>query len=489
MSYISANSEVSPYFINCPFSCKFGAYYKNTLLLSVQFCYGLTNRSEKCDCMKPKVLLTGGLLIVFFLGEIAVSFSFKNESKRNLPTSEIVPLSYKIQGNNISDSNTVVIDNYINDFLKRNNITGASLAIAKEGRLVYSKGYGYSILEDSIPVSPYHLFRIASVSKLITAITIMKLVEEEKLSVNDKVFGPEGILNDSIFLNYTDKRYEQITVHDLLNHTAGWNEKMGDPVFNSLYVARKMHITPPATLDDVIQYSLEFKLSHKPGRKYKYSNLGYTILGKIIERITGMKYEDYVQFAILHPLGIYDMHIGKSYEEDLYINEVHYYDHNRNNKIWAFDGSKKLVPIVYGGNNIELLGAAGGWVASAPELAKLMVAVDGFESRPDILSQESIRYMTHSNGLSRKLIGWRGTDGYGTWWRTGTMSGTSALIMRHKNEINWVLLVNTSTIKRSKIHNDISRTMFQALRSVDSWPGNDMFNIEPEPENNLADLQ
>ena len=118
-----------------------------------------------------------------------------------------------------------------------------------------------------------------------------------------------------------------------------------------------------------------------------------------------------------------------------------------------------------------------------------MVAIDGFESRADILNDESVRYMTHSRGLSRKLIGWRGTDGYGTWWRTGTMSGTSALIMRHKNELNWVMLVNTSTRKKSKIHNNISRTMFQALRTVEEWPGDDMFNIEPEPgTEELADL-
>jgi CubicO group peptidase (beta-lactamase class C family) len=437
--------------------------------------------------MKPKVFLTGGLILLFFLGEIAVSFSFKKDNDRNLPTSEIIPLSYKIEGHNFSDSSLVVFNEQISSFISQNNIIGASLAIAKEGRLVYSKGYGFSNLEDSIPVSPHHLFRIASVSKLITAITIMKLVEEEMLSVDDKVFGAEGILNDSMYLNYTDQRYEEITVHQLLNHTAGWNERMGDPVFNSLYVARKRKITPPASLSDILQYVLESKLSHKPGKKYKYSNLGYCVLGDIIEKKTGMGYEDYVQFAILHPLGIYDMHIGHSYEEELYINEVRYYDHTRSSKIWAFDGSKKLVPIVYGGNNIELLGAAGGWVASAPELAKLMVAIDGFESRTDILNEETIQYMTQSKGLSRKLIGWRGTDGYGTWWRTGTMSGTSALIMRHKNEVNWVMLVNTSTPKRSKIHNNISRTMFQALRKVEEWPGTDMFNIEPETED-LADF-
>ncbi|HBH48745.1 MAG TPA: serine hydrolase [Bacteroidales bacterium] len=432
--------------------------------------------------MRLKKPLTVGLIVLFFLGEIAVSFSFKKESDRNIPFSEIVPLSYKIPEAQIGDSTTVALEKEITDFIERNKINGASVAIAKEGRLVYAKGFGYANVTDSIEVNPHHLFRIASVSKLITAVTIMKLVEEEKLDINDKVFGTEGILNDEIYSGYKDKKVEDITIHHLLNHTAGWSTKIGDPVFNSLYVARKMEIEPPAQIEDIIQYALQHHLSYVPGKHYKYSNLGYTLLGKVIEKVTGMEYEDYVQFAILHPLGIYDMHIGSSFEEDLYINEVNYYNTGKMPKIWAFDGSRKLVPIVYGGNNIELLGAAGGWVASAPELAKFMVAIDGFESRPDILNEKTIKKMTKGKYRTRKLIGWRGTDGYGTWWRTGTFAGTSALIMRHKNEINWVMLVNTSTKKQSRIHNDISRTMFRALRAVDEWPGNDMFNIEPELE-------
>lgn len=459
---------------------KFGRYSQFGVHLSPYFWICLTNNSEQCDCMKLKTLLTSGLILIFFLGEIAVSFSFKDESTRNIPVSEVVPLSFKIQESALDQNLVAHFDSIVNDFITKNDIKGASLAVARGGNLVYSKGYGWANATDSIPVSPYHLFRIASVSKLITAVTIMKLVEEEKLKLDDKVFGPAGILNDSIYLNYVDKRVEEITIRHLLDHTAGWNDKSADPVFNSLYIAHKRKIHPPAKITDIIQYALEEKLSSAPGKDYAYSNLGYCILGEIIEKTTRMEYEDFVQFAILHPLGIFDMHIGRSYEKDLYINEVRYYSNPKERNIWAFDGSKQLVPVVYGGNNIELLGAAGGWVASAPELIKFMLAIDGFESRPDILSAESIKIMTHSQGLSRKLIGWRGTDGYGTWWRTGTMSGTAALMMRHKNEINWVMLVNTSTAKSSKIHNDISRTMFSALHSINSWPGNDLFNIEQD---------
>jgi CubicO group peptidase (beta-lactamase class C family) len=228
----------------------------------------------------------------------------------------------------------------------------------------------------------------------------------------------------------------------------------------------------------IIEFALNKSLDYTPGKKYSYSNLGYSILGEIIKKVTGMEYEEYVQFAILHPLGIYDMHIGRSFYDERFPYEVRYYDLPGSSLIWSYNGSGDLLPIEYGGNNMELLGAAGGWVASAPELAKLIVAIDGFDSRPDILSKRSIQYMTRAKKHTRKLIGWRGTDGYGTWWRTGTLSGTTALVMRHGNGINWVVLMNTTPKKRSRIHNELSRTMFRALRSVDDWADFDLFHSE-----------
>ncbi len=436
--------------------------------------------------MRLKTLITISLFLLFFLGEITITFSFKHESSRNYIEPGAIPLSHKLSNNIVDGSDLDVFDSIITDFINRFDIVGASVAIAKEGRLVYSKGFGLSDKEVSDSMGPKNLFRIASVSKLITGVAIMKLIEDEKLSINQQVFGPNGILNDSAYLRYEDKRYEEITIHHLLNHTAGWNGKKGDPVFNSLYVAHLMDVEPPATMPVIIEYVLSDKLDYTPGKKYSYSNLGYCILGEVIEKVTGMEYEDYVQFAILHPLGIYDIHIGKSFYDERFPNEVRYYDLTREFLVWSYNGSHDLVPPEYGGNNIELLGAAGGWIASAPELAKLMVAIDGFDSRPDILSKTTIEYMTNAKRRTEDLIGWKGSDGYGTWWRTGTLTGTTALIMRHQNEVNWVVLFNTTTNKRKRIHNELSRSMFTALRQVDKWPDYDLFNFEPENQQYLV---
>ncbi len=428
--------------------------------------------------MRPKVFLTIGLFLLFFLGEIAITFSFKMDSDKTYAKPGTIPLSYKISNSYSNLPETHSIDSIFNAFMVKHDIVGASLAITNGGKLVYSKGFGMADKDMADSITPRNLFRIASVSKLITAVAIMKLVDDEKLDVNAKVFGKDGILNDPEYLNYKDKRYEQITVHNLLNHTAGWNGKRADPVFNSLYVAQVMDVEPPAEMPVIIEYALNKDLDYTPGKKYSYSNLGYSILGEIIEKVTGMGYEEYVQFAILHPLGIYDMHIGRSFYDEKFPYEVRYYDFAGSSLIWSYDGSGDLLPIEYGGNNMELLGAAGGWVASAPELAKLIVAIDGFDSRPDILSKKSIEYMTMAKEHTHKLIGWRGSDGYGTWWRTGTLSGTTALVMRHGNGINWVVLMNTTPKKRSRIHNELSQTMFRALRSVDEWADYDLFHSE-----------
>ena len=430
---------------------------------------------EIINRMNPKFLIGSVLFFLMFFGEIAMTFSFKRDSNRNMQASELMPFTYNLNNDLSTNDLTNSIDSIIGSFVQSYGIKGASVAIAHKGELVYAKGFGYADEEVDQYVEPKSLFRIASVSKLITGVAIMKLQEEGRINLSDKVFSRDGLLNDSVFLNYADKRVEEITVMNLLDHTGGWESKKGDPIFNSLYIARKLGIEPPASLDDIIRYQLTNKLDYRPGTTYSYSNFGYAILGRIIEKITGMNYEDYVQFAILHPLGIYDMHIGKSYYDDKYPNEVKYYDLEDVSSCYAYDGSGELVPLPYGGNNIELLGAAGGWIASAPELLKLVVSIDGMAGKVDILSDESIEMMTRNSKRSKHLLGWRGTDGHGTWWRTGTLSGTTALVMRLKNEIDWVVLLNTTTKNRPRIHNEISKTMFKVLYSVKQWPEYDLF--------------
>jgi len=433
-----------------------------------------------------KIFVFVCLFVLFFFGEIALTFSDKGYP--SLLQDEEVPFSLLLD-NQFSDfQETSTIDQQVTSFINRWRIQGASLAITKDERLVYAKGFGTANSETGEEVKPGHLFRIASVSKLITAVAIMKLYEEGSLDLDEFVFGDRGILSDSLFMDYRDKRIEQIRVRHLLNHTAGWSRYAGDPMFRTLYIARKMDIPLPVDFNHIMQYTLSRRLNYNPGTRYSYSNLGYAILGEIIERKSGMPYQDYVVMNLLKPIDIHDMHIGKSYYHEKYPNEVRYHSSAGKMTAYSMDGSGEKVPIYYGGNNIELLGPAGGWVASAPELIKFLTAVDGFPEQPDILLPETLDIMSDPDFAGKGLFGWRGSDRYGTWWRTGYLTGSSALMVRQQDGINWVVMINTSTYKHSRIHRYVSSMMFTAVNRVESWPALDLFSLESDSPNPITEI-
>ncbi len=416
------------------------------------------------------VLITG-----LFFWDIGSIFSDR-KSVHPVQSIESDAISRHIDNRLSSFAGIEAMDKTIENFMQRYKIKGASVAVTKDGRLVYAKGFGYADEEKGEKVEPGHIFRIASVSKLVTAVAIMHLVEEGKIDLESKVFGPNGILKDSVYRGYKDKRIEDITVHHLLIHKAGWSRYYGDPMFMPHVVARRMGVELPVRTEDVIRFTLTRKLNYTPGTRYSYSNVGYAILGKVIEEVTGMEYEDYVSFAILLPLGIHDMQIGKGYYSDRAENEVKYYEATGSREVLAFDSNESYAPRVYGGNDIELLGAAGGWLASPVELLKLTAAIDGFNTSPDLLMSETIRAMTDNSRSKYNMIGWKGADGKGTWWRTGTLTGTSALLVRQSNGISWIIVTNTSTWKRSRIHSEASKTMFRAVGGVKKWPDYDLFD-------------
>ena len=438
------------------------------------------------SCIVKKLFFIALLLLLFF-GEIATSFSDKGNYP-SLVTDDEVAFSLKLD-NSFSDyTSTYILDKNINKFLSDWHIRGAAVAITKDEKLVYAKGFGTANKEIGEVTKPGHLFRIASVSKLITAIAVMKLYENGQIDLDETVFGPSGILNDSLFLSYRDKRIEQIQVKHLLNHTAGWSRYAGDPMFNSLYISRKMDLDSSLAIDHVIQYTLDKRLNYTPGTRYSYSNFGYAVLGKIIEKKSGMPYQDYVVFSILKPLGIHDMHLGKSFFHEKYPNEVKYYTTGKGKRAYSIEGTGKLVPLYYGGSDIQLLGPAGGWVASAPELIKLITAVDGFPEQPDILRPETLEMMVDPEQAGRGLYGWRGSDQFGNWWRTGYLAGSSALVVRQEKNINWIILLNTTTYKQSNIHRYVSGMMFSSISKVNEWPEIDLFLVENQAQNSMTKI-
>lgn len=414
-----------------------------------------------------KILLATLLVSLFSYNPGAVE-------KEHLITDKLRPGNVRLTNDNSSGKDFEVAEKTIRSFLRQWSISGASIAIAKDGKLIYAKGFGYVDTLSGEEVQPYHKFRTASISKLITAVAVMKLNEEGKLSLDDKVFGPDGILNDDYFSNPVDKRVYDITVAHLLSHEGGWTMRWGDQMFMPLTVADKMGLKPPVPTRTIIRYALDKRLHFTPGKGKAYSNLGYSILGLVIEKVTGMPYEEYCRKYVLAPIGIYDMQMAHNLLSQKAPFEVTYYEPSDIVPKPSIYGTNELVSPSYGGNDIEALGGAGAWLATAPDLVRLALAVDGFDTRKDILSDYTVDFMTdNSNGFAP--VGWKTTYPNGTWWRTGSYPGTAGMIKRQADGTVWVVLLNSSAWNGPEIHSYINGMMSRIISQVKRWPYTDLF--------------
>jgi len=393
----------------------------------------------------------------------------------SLPDSVFTPENARIRNDYASDINYQYIDRSFNNFLRYWDVKGASVAIVRNGKLVFARGYGLADSSRNIKVEPYHKFRIASISKLITATAILKLQSENKINLRDKVFDTSGILDSEYFENPRDKRVYDITVAHLLAHQAGWSHRYGDHMFMPHVVADFLGKELPVSTEDIVRFALDKRLHFTPGKGRSYSNLGYAILGLVIEEVSGMSYEDYCRKEIFEPLGIYDFELAKNLYEEKDPLEVRYYEPYNAVLKESIYGTEELVPASYGGNDIEALGGAGAWITTAPDLLRFVMSVDGLNIGEDILPEPLIDFMTdRSNGFAP--VGWKETTRNGYWWRTGSFAGTSAMIKRMPDGTLWAVLLNTNTWKSSMFTNDINLLMSRVIENTTSWSDTDLFS-------------
>ena len=338
------------------------------------------------------------------------------------------------------------LDRKIRKYMTDWQIEGLSLSVSRGDSLLYVKGYGMA--DDNEPMSPSHIMRVASVSKLITAVGIMKLCDEGRLSLDDKVFGQDGILSDSLYCKYIGSRkgdYEKITVEHLLRHQGGF---MRDPMFGIKDLMDELCLESPATEGTIAKLALSSRLRWEPGTWQRYSNVGYLFLGQIIAKVSGKDYEEYLRDDVLAPAGCFDMHIGGTYYEDKLPGEVRYHAHlGDGHYIPDWRNPADSVERCYGGNDIKLLGAAGGWVASPAELSRLVASIDKDPLVPDILSPEAVDRMVEYFDENTFSLGWVDTKPESGWKRSGSYSGTHALIMRYPDGECWIIVCNTSTYR------------------------------------------
>ncbi len=181
------------------------------------------------------------------------------------------------------------VDGYMNDLLSKGQFSG-SVLLARDGRVLLSKGYGMADIENDVPNSPRTEFRIASVTKQFTAMGVMLLQQEGKLNVRDSVCE---------FIEECPEAWQPITLHHLLTHTSGLPENFSIQDFMTLTLSRN-------PMRDGLEMLKPRPLQSAPGETYRYSNVGYNMLGYIIEQVSGQSYEEYLRDRVWSPLGMND---------------------------------------------------------------------------------------------------------------------------------------------------------------------------------------
>ena len=267
-----------------------------------------------------------------------------------------LPLLASAQGRGFNDritndlSRLPAMDAVVDSFMNVWSLRGVSLSIMRGDSLVYARGYGRA--DGGRPMTPGTLLRMASVSKLLTAVGIMKLQERGKLVLDTPVFGPFGVL-DEYDDCITDDNYYLITVEHLLRHQAGFTQSGGDPMFSTPVMMREMRLSKAPTAEQLTRHLLRRPLAYLPGTTQEYSNFGYLLLSMIIEKITGEPYEDWMQREVLGPAGCTDFHIGGNFYENRFPGETRYYMHKEAKPSSSFDG-RGQVERCYGGKGVSL---------------------------------------------------------------------------------------------------------------------------------------
>ena len=316
--------------------------------------------------------------------------------------------------------------------MEKFDVPGLSYAIAKSGVMMRTEAFGFADLEKKEELHAGHRFRIASISKPITSTAIFLLIEREQLKLDDNVFGKNGVLDFA-------QAPEGITVRHLLTHTSGgWKNDARDPMFRK----------PELGHAELIKWTFENQsVVNPPGTAYAYSNFGYCLLGRIIEKISGQSYETFVRENVLKPCGAEAMQIGGNTKAERLKGEVNYYDAGRKETSFPM--------------NIRRMDSHGGWVGTPEQLVGFALRVDDLPEPADILKKELIATMTGRAGVNPDYAcGWS-VNKHGNCWHGGSLPGLSSILVRTADGLCWAACAN---VRAEGISQALDRLMWALVR-------------------------
>jgi CubicO group peptidase (beta-lactamase class C family) len=361
--------------------------------------------------------------------------------------------------------NATYLDETIRHFMQERGVPGLSVALTYDDRLIYASSFGYADKESKLLVTTKDRFRQASVSKSVTSIAIMYLVEQGFLSLSSRVFG-EGSVLGYRYGTKTFTPYElQITVQHLLEHTTGFvNDDMCgedcDPTYLDKYLELDQWDLVGALLD-------QYDPTHEPGTFASYSNFAFFIAGRVIEAVSGARrYEDFVEEYILRRLGIEDMQLARDKKAE---NEVVYYNEEDPDKPYAF--------------HVHRRDSVGAWIATPTSLVKLLTSIDGFSGRPDFLNGSTIASMFEKSPVNGSDYAKGFTVGYVNGkltqaFKDGGYWGTNAYIdINFANKTSYAIASNQEIPHNGTFRggHDMKGMMDNYTFGIEEWPDWDLF--------------
>jgi CubicO group peptidase (beta-lactamase class C family) len=314
------------------------------------------------------------------------------------------------------------IDEAVLKFMDTIGCQAATIAVSVDGRLHYSRGYGWSDESKKEHVKPDALMRIASATKPITAAAVKNAFRNKQLSLDAKAF--ELIAVKAPGGKVADPKISIITVGQLLEHKGGWDrDATFDPMFRTKQIEKELQLTNPASPVNVIEYMLTQPLQFTPGEKSVYSNFGYCVLGRVLEKVMKKPYFDCVQQGVCKPLGIKDIKLGYGALKKRDPREVWY-------------------PVAEDAFSLDVMDAHGGLIASAPALCQFLQAY-WISGEPRFQGKRE------------------------NWTFFGSLPGTTAMIRQREDGINVAVLLNGRRDKDWKEDNEsLKQAIDQAIEKI-----------------------
>jgi len=322
---------------------------------------------------------------------------------------------------------------------------GASLAVVRDGRLVYVRGYGSA--NKNTPATPFTRYRQASISKAVTRSLLSSLVARGVLNLNVPVLPFLGVVP-------ADSRANLITVRMLRDHTSGI---AGDYFFESRAAATYYGIASPPSVDTMARWTAHYQLAAEPGTVYRYNNTNYALLSRVIERAAGRAWIDLVR-EMTTSVGITTWRLGQSLATPS--DEARYYEADT----WrytqsVFDSALGTVEWPYGGYNLESFTGAVSLVSSVVDMARYDLAV----ARGTIPAPEESPIPTRP--------GWSYVYIY-----NGSMPGHYSFLMRIWNGTNLTVISGTFNHRDGgAVDQSINQRMLDAYGATTVWPSVDLF--------------